>query len=345
MENPFVSIVAIGYNNEDYIEYCINSLLNQDYNNYEVVFINDGSTDRTSEIVHAMESRNSRLSAFDKENGGIVSARIKGVKEARGSYITFVDGDDWVDKSFLSSLVNGLIMDDNSLADIVASDIFFQNIDGSLSAVKNRPRKEFLRNKEYFYAIMTDKLAHFMCAKLFKKDLLIRSNYLYFPRISMAEDLLSNAVFGLRNPKVHIIDSCNYFYRYNSNSFTKAGDMRLTEQIKTLLYLEKILKRYGKFERYENLMAFQWLSFALTYLPQKNVHYEAKKRIAFCCGAKAKSWKNNKYAIRKLYWTKERDRRIFTLYMEFPYFSKYITKFRSLLGHIMCLYNHIFSDN
>ena len=101
----FVSVVVIGYNIEQYVGVCINSLLNQTYDNYEIIFVNDGSTDRTLEIVKNIAINNKILRIVDKSNGGIISARKEGIKAASGEYIIFVDGDDWANDSMIESLV------------------------------------------------------------------------------------------------------------------------------------------------------------------------------------------------------------------------------------------------
>lgn len=107
VDEPLVSVIVPFYNIEDCVDYCLSSLLVQDFGSYEIVCVNDGSTDETEKKLKQYE-HNPKISIFHKANGGLSNARNYGVKHARGRYITFVDGDDIVSPYYLSSLVDGL---------------------------------------------------------------------------------------------------------------------------------------------------------------------------------------------------------------------------------------------
>ena len=91
---PFFSIVVPMYNCEKYIEECLLSICRQKYNNYEVIVINDGSTDNSAMIVEQLSMNDKRIKLFYQKNAGVASARNKGISKSRGSYIIFLDGDD-----------------------------------------------------------------------------------------------------------------------------------------------------------------------------------------------------------------------------------------------------------
>lgn len=103
-----ISVIVPIYNVEDYIRQCFDSLLNQTYQNFEVLMINDGSPDNSASICQEYAARDSRFRYFEKENGGASSARNMGIEYSEGSYITFVDPDDWLDETYLEILYTNL---------------------------------------------------------------------------------------------------------------------------------------------------------------------------------------------------------------------------------------------
>ena len=101
MNNIKVSVIVPLYNAEKYAKRCIESVLRQTYNNYELILIDDGSKDRTGEICDHYADIDSRIKVIHKKNGGVSSARNKGLQEAQGEWITFLDADDWIEPNFL----------------------------------------------------------------------------------------------------------------------------------------------------------------------------------------------------------------------------------------------------
>lgn len=92
-----VSVIVPVYNVEKYIDKCVESLLNQDYKNIEVILVDDGTPDRSGDIIDRLKEEDHRIVVIHQENHGVSSARNAGMAVASGEYITFVDGDDWVD--------------------------------------------------------------------------------------------------------------------------------------------------------------------------------------------------------------------------------------------------------
>lgn len=101
-----ISVIIILYNMENYAEQCINSVLNQTFQDIEIILVNDGSDDATPQICELYAQKDSRVKVIHKKNGGLVSARKAGVEIAEGKLISFVDGDDWIDKEQYGYLYN-----------------------------------------------------------------------------------------------------------------------------------------------------------------------------------------------------------------------------------------------
>lgn len=104
--NIKVSVIVPIYNVEKHISKTVKSLINQDYNNIEIILVDDGSPDKSGEIIDNFALKDNRIVVIHKENGGVSSARNAGLKVATGEYVTFVDGDDWVDKDYITYFVN-----------------------------------------------------------------------------------------------------------------------------------------------------------------------------------------------------------------------------------------------
>ena len=105
MENPLVSIIVPVYNCEKYVKQCLDSIMGQSYANIEVIVINDGSTDGSEAILQEMVVGNTKLAVITQVNRGVSSARNYGVELARGKYITFIDGDDYVEENYIKNFV------------------------------------------------------------------------------------------------------------------------------------------------------------------------------------------------------------------------------------------------
>ena len=105
-ENELISIVVPIYKVENYLEKCIISILNQSYKNFELLLIDDGSPDLCPKICDDYKNKDKRIKVFHKENGGLSDARNYGIEKAKGSLITFIDSDDYIDRDYIEYLYN-----------------------------------------------------------------------------------------------------------------------------------------------------------------------------------------------------------------------------------------------
>lgn len=105
MTNPFISIIVPIYNSENYIRKCIDSILKQTFKNYELLLIDDESSDNSKTICDMYASDDKRIRVFHKPNGGASSARNYGILKSRGGFLTFIDSDDWIDEEHLNLMV------------------------------------------------------------------------------------------------------------------------------------------------------------------------------------------------------------------------------------------------
>lgn len=101
-----VSVIIPVYNVEEFIFRTVESVMNQDYKNIEIILVDDGSPDNSAKIIDELAKKDDRITCVHKENGGVSSARNAGLRIASGEYVTFIDGDDWVEPKYISYLLN-----------------------------------------------------------------------------------------------------------------------------------------------------------------------------------------------------------------------------------------------
>ena len=319
--SPRISVIVIGYNIEQYISQCLESVLAQDYNNFELIFVDDGSRDNTLQAAQKF-SGDSRVKIIHKENGGCVSARKAGVRGAQGEYICFVDGDDWLNPDMLSNLVSEL--DSHSeRVDIAASRFFFQNSDGSFHEAGGYEKYTSCKGYEFFELMMSDKIFHSVFPKLYRREFAVNAGFLEWPVSAMGEDLMMNCFFALNNPVVVVSKTVNYYYRYNVNSASRNSnkDKRiysLFEMGKTIVHIESYLKHTGSFEKYRDLIQYQWLLCFHIFFFVDSIPVKCKRKFFEGCRDSLQGFRDNKYCLELWARTRRSSKLIFTGYEKCP---------------------------
>ena len=290
---PMITVVIIGYNIENYIQGCLESVLNQDYSDYDVIFVDDGSTDNTCNIAKNIALQNNKLQIVSKKNGGIVSARKAGLKEARGEYICFIDGDDIVNSDMLKHLAESIIGSSDRI-DIVSSDMWREEKNGKYIAITNNIKELECRDNVFFELIMQDLAIHHMFPKLYRRKFLLEAGYLDYPEVTMAEDLMTNIFLGVNNPVVVFSNTINYYYRYNATSVSRIGNLSLLKQVQTLEYIEEYLSKNLREDKYRQLMDYQWFSYVYTYT-NSPIHHSVKREMVLKCYDRLIGYKKNDF--------------------------------------------------
>lgn len=240
---PKVSIIVPVYNTEDYLEKCLQSLVDLHFKEREIIVIDDGSTDRSPEIINKFQTNYpDEIKSFRKENGGLSDARNFGLDEAKGDYIGFVDSDDYVLPNMYCQLYKLAVLED---AQMVICNL--QKVDESgkvtqkLTQIPNLP--EGFKLKDHF-SVFAD-LSYFACNKLFKKDLFINERFkkdIHFEDIELIPKLLLKCE-RIAQTQLYLY---NYLERTNSISKThteKGLDIlnaveSVTKNFKTSVYAD-----------------------------------------------------------------------------------------------------------
>jgi len=174
MSNRLVSIIVPVYNTERYLNRCLDSLINQSYSNFELIIVDDGSTDNSLEICKKYQTIDERIKVYHKANGGLSSARNFALDVIKGEYVTLVDSDDYVTPNFLSTLVNVLeqnnsdisVCDENRFYEKNGILYFYGSPYKKVSSVIKQTSEEGLNS--YLKQILYDASA---CGKLYKSGL------------------------------------------------------------------------------------------------------------------------------------------------------------------------------
>ena len=130
MEKPLISVLVPAYNVEQYIYQCIDSILGQTYSNLEIIIVNDGSTDKTGNILDVYAKKDDRIKVVHKKNEGLVMARRDALDLMQGEYVGFVDSDDWIEPNMYEELYEAMVDTD---ADIVTSGRIVEEYNHSLT--------------------------------------------------------------------------------------------------------------------------------------------------------------------------------------------------------------------
>lgn len=216
-----VSVIVPVYNVEDVLHYCIDSILKQTYNSFELILVDDGSTDESGEICDKYASVNNNVSVIHIKNEGVSKARNTGIQNAKGDYICFVDSDDYISENYLEELIktkNAFHEYDNIWCG-------FQTVDGydtpsvlqkiifsDDSTVSKSSIKQIMTLHEKW--LDSGPVCKLYCLKI------IKDNDLKFPEdISLGEDLIFNFHYlDCTNGKILVINSCLYNYVKISNN-------------------------------------------------------------------------------------------------------------------------------
>ena len=239
-----LSIIVPVYNVCGYLRDCIDSILAQSFTDFELILVDDGSTDGSGEICDEYVKRDSRIKVIHKENGGVVSARKAGISAAKGLYAGYVDGDDWIEKDMYEKMVHYMR---KYGCDLVMCDIVHESKALPLSSGGTRADldggyydHEKLKEKIFPNMIYAGQFYEFgvypvIWNKLYKREKLIKHQSAVDARIKTGEDAACVYPYLLSCESVYFIkDMSLYHYRRSENSMTSAYDSMYFERFKTL---------------------------------------------------------------------------------------------------------------
>ena len=256
-----ISIIVPVYNVENYLTKCLDSLVDQTYQNIEILLVNDGSKDSSEKIIQNYAQRfPEKIKAFNKENGGLSDARNFGIDHATGDYIGFVDSDDYITETMFEEMLNLAL---KHQAEMVICNIQkvdeHGNVTQKLTQIPNMPEKIDL---ETHFSVFSD-LSYFACNKLFKKELFKDKRFkegVHYEDIQLIPQLLLECKTLAQTQNFH------YQYLERTDSISKTHTEKGLDILNAVKDVEVFFKKSQYSTKLKELKNFQILEGVYTFL-------------------------------------------------------------------------------
>lgn len=242
-----ISIIIPAYNAENTIKRCLLSIINQTYNNIEIVVVNDGSTDNTLKILKELSIKYKNIVVYNKKNNGVSSARNKGLEICTGDFITFIDSDDYIDNIFLEEMIN-LIKISN--LDLVACGIKYESKSGKIIK-DNTYEKIIAKTKKEIGNNLNKFNKSFVYGKIYKKSIIERNNIKFNENISLGEDTLfvMEYLYFIENGIAILNKSLYHYVDANIDSLSKKYHSDIKEIYEKIYNLNnKLSEKYSAYK-------------------------------------------------------------------------------------------------
>ena len=245
-----ITIIVPIYNAQKYIRKCIDSILKQTYKNFQLILINDGSTDESLKICKEFTNLDNRIKLIDKTNGGVSTARNVGIKEAEGDYIFFIDADDYIEKNYLEKFML------YKQYDFVMCGYYECLNEKVVKGVRHK-EKEFYNNQEVKNMISNRDLINYISVpwmKMFKKDIIYKNNILFRENINYGEDTIFVLEYLAKCRNAKIISEQLYNYNITAGSLSRKYIENITEKLNCIV---EILKENNYAKKTININIFR----------------------------------------------------------------------------------------
>ncbi|MSR91206.1 glycosyltransferase family 2 protein [Inconstantimicrobium porci] len=221
-EELLLSIIIPVYNVEKYLRQCIESVVKQNLYNYEIILVNDGSTDNSLNICKEYADKYTEIKIIDQKNKGLGAARNAGIKKASGKYIGFLDSDDYIKQDMFSKMLNKAEEDNLDLV-ICAVEMYFED-DGRINVIENHINHNLIYNKmDIIRYVLTRNVQCFAWNKIYRRSLFYNLGYeenVYY------EDIFTMYKVAQMTNKWTIINDPLYVYRQRKNNITSTVTLK-----------------------------------------------------------------------------------------------------------------------
>lgn len=236
-----ISVIVPIYNVDKYLSKCIQSISNQSYNNLEIILVNDGSTDNSLSIAQYYANKDKRIIIYSQQNKGLSEARNSGLKISTGDYISFIDGDDWIEDKMLETMLTSAIQNNS---DFVCCHLQYDNIYNQKTTNKKIIFEyEILENNEILKdTLLVRNIKTSVVIKLYNKIFLTHNNIYFYPGI-INEDSYFSIIVAFYAQKVSFTNYIFYHAIERNDSISREfKDRNITDLLfalnKQKLFLE-----------------------------------------------------------------------------------------------------------
>ena len=272
------SIIVPVYNVEKYLEECVNSLLNQNHKDYEIILVDDGALDNSPSICDNYAQNYNNIKVIHKENGGLSDARNVGINNADGEYLIFIDSDDYIcDENFLKD-VSRIVNEENSDLIIYGNKKIFED-----NSVIEKIHYKAYENDEVINSLISQNYLK-ACAwdKIVKKEMIIE-NKLYFPVGRYSEDIewCARLLNIIDFEKINILNKNVYMYRQRKNSITKTIKEKNIKDMIEMIRSEFVEEKNDRSMIINSFLAYEYsVVLGLINIPtMTNLDKEIKKEV------------------------------------------------------------------
>lgn len=244
MTMPTVSIIIPVYNAENSVSRCVDSILKQEYGDFELLLIDDGSTDSSPAILDELAEKDSRIRIIHQANSGVSASRNRGLDEAAGTYVQFLDADDWMTNDSSKLMVR---LAEEKKCDMVIAD-FYRVVGGNLSRKGNILSDRVLNRQEYAEYMMESPADYYygvLWNKLYRRSLLEQFHIRMDESISFCEDFIFNLEYVLHCSKICALQVPVYYYVKTSGSLVA----RNLNPLKLMEMKTSVFQYYDRFFR------------------------------------------------------------------------------------------------
>lgn len=210
-----VTIIVPVYNIDKYLNKCLNSILNQTYHNYEVIIVDDGSSDNSAYICDKFSKEDERFYVIHKKNEGVSVARNFAIDLAKGEYLVFLDGDDWIDVTFLETYITILI---ENKVDIVIGEYISEKNKNTILQPIDLPVGKISKNAAYFKVLNPKGFYGSVWGKIFLTSIIKEKNIIFDKNICIGEDLQFTIKYLNYCEQIYYSGTHMYYYRIREGS-------------------------------------------------------------------------------------------------------------------------------
>ncbi len=237
---PKVSVIVPIYNVQDYLRQCLDSVIGQTFSDYELILVDDGSTDGSGLICDEYDNKDKRVKVIHQENAGLPAARKVGIEHSQGEYVLYVDADDWVDDNHLDILVRKAEQEE---ADVVICGFYFEFPRKQVKSV-NSPAS--LTGKGVIIESFKNSIHAGVVFKLIRRSL-FTDYHISFPRYNYFEDMYLSTGLLLHTEKIASTGCSTYHYRYNPLSLTNIHNpsIRFEKYYEFIHNMEDLSEKYA----------------------------------------------------------------------------------------------------
>lgn len=292
MEASKISIIVPVYNAEEHLNCCIDSILNQTYKNFQLILINDGSSDSSGEICNKYSEKDNRVLVIHKDNSGVSSTRNIGIDNAKGKYLMFCDSDDWIEEDLLESLYREIEI---NKSDIIYSgsyrDIYYKGIkiQNKTNAVSENIKVDLMNFDKYLEYMIETIPGPFLSpwAKLYRLDI-VKENKLYFDeKMICFEDFDFNLRYLRKCRSLYFSKNIKYHYRgiRGNEGLTRRKKNNLVYEVSKVHFeVNELLKKMNDNQHLKDYIEYWFIEnyklvFQKIILEEKNMHKNERNDI------------------------------------------------------------------